>query len=82
MARSGQLALNHDLSKSPVNSASQFRSVIWRTKGEYCVILSSWAASGHHQFGSDMQERSAANARLRFLRLIVEASDFASAAQV
>ena len=41
-----------------------------------------WAARGHHLFGSDMQGRSAANAKLRFLRLIVEASDFASAAQV
>ena len=54
----------------------------WRTKGEHYVILPSWAASGHHRFGSDMQGRSAANAKLRFLRLIEEASDFASAAQV
>ena len=45
------------------------------------AILSSWVASGHHQFGSGTQERSAANARLPFHLLIEEASGFVNDAQ-
>ena len=37
-----------------------------RTKSEYTIIISSWAASGRHQFGSGTQARFAASAKLLF----------------
>ena len=80
MAISGQLARNSHLSGTPENASGNSR-LSWRTKGEYCVILSSWAASGHHQFGSGTQERFAANARLPFRLLIEEASGSVNDAQ-
>ena len=55
--------------------------LLWRTKGEPYAILSSWVASGHHQFGSGTQERFAANARLPFHLLIEEVSGSVNDAQ-
>ena len=55
--------------------------LLWRTKGEYSVILLPWVGSGRRQFGSGTQERFAANARLLFRLLIEEASGSVNDAQ-
>ena len=50
-------------------------------KANIWTIIPSWVASGHRRYGSGMQAKFAANARLPFHPLIGEANGFARAAR-